>query len=122
MSFLAAPMVLTAKWLVERRPGVVFVVPLVSAEVRSYFEREAARHGGGVDFRLVDADSRTAISAADVVLLASGTASLETMLLKRPMVITYRMTTITCFDTRIPNRAARGLVHAGLLAASRVSC
>jgi len=95
MSFLAEPMVRTAKWLTANRPGVAFVVPLVSAEIRAYFEQVVVRHGRGADFHLVDADSRTAISAADVVLLASGTASLETMLLKRPMVITYRMTTIT---------------------------
>lgn len=95
VSFLAEPMVGTALWLAERRPGVAFVAPLVNAEVREYFERVLARHNAGPCFHLVDGDSRTAIAAADAVLLASGTASLETMLLKRPMVITYRMTTLT---------------------------
>ncbi|MDX1434466.1 MAG: lipid-A-disaccharide synthase [Gammaproteobacteria bacterium] len=95
VDFLADPMMGTAVWLAERRPGVEFVVPLVSDAVRARFEQARARYPGHPPMRLVAGNARAAMTAADVVLLASGTASLEAMLLKRPMVIVYRMMTLT---------------------------
>lgn len=71
-------------------PSVKFVVPLVNQGMRALFEREAARIGN-MDFLILDGRSHDAIAASDVVLVASGTATLETALLQRPMVITYRM-------------------------------
>lgn len=95
VEFLAEPMVGAAVWLAERRPGVEFVVPLVSDAIKARFVQAQARFPGHPPMHLIDGDARTAMSAADVVLLASGTASLEAMLLGRPMVITYRMMTLT---------------------------
>ncbi len=91
VSLLAAPMARAARWLVLQRPGVRFVVPLVNDRVRVRFEAALSACGDCPEMRLLAGGARTAMAAADVVLLASGTASLEALLLKRPMVITYRL-------------------------------
>jgi lipid-A-disaccharide synthase len=79
----------TARWLSARRPGLAFLVPFANPSARACFESSSGRID---DLRIhrFDANARLVMGAADVVLLASGTASLEAMLLKRPMVITYR--------------------------------
>jgi len=71
-------------------PGIRFVAPLVSRETRALFETAMTR-AGSPQILLLDGHSHDAIAAADVALVASGTATLETALLERPMVITYRM-------------------------------
>ncbi len=95
VSLLAAPMVGAARWLARRRPGIRFVVPLVNDRVRVRFEAALSACGDCPEMRLLAGDARTAMAAADVVLLASGTASLEALLLKRPMVITYRLSRLS---------------------------
>jgi lipid-A-disaccharide synthase len=71
-------------------PRAKFVVPLASRETRVIFE-QALTQSPAIDALLLDGCSQEAIAAADVALVASGTATLETALLERPMVITYRM-------------------------------
>lgn len=80
----------SARGVAAAMPAVTFVVPLVNREIRVLFEKAVAQ-AGGMEFLLLDGHSHDAIVAADVVLVASGTATLETALLQRPMVITYRM-------------------------------
>ncbi|MCC6303128.1 MAG: lipid-A-disaccharide synthase [Gammaproteobacteria bacterium] len=87
---LADLFVQTAHWCLERRPGLRFVAPFASAATRARFEAALARHPG-LSCALFDGRSREVMAAADAVLLASGTASLEAMLLKRPMVVAYRL-------------------------------
>ena len=91
VSLLAEPMVGAARWLSGHRPGVRFVVPLVNEQVRERFEAALSAQGGCAGMQLLEGDARNAMAAADAVLLASGTATLEALLLKRPMVITYRL-------------------------------
>ena len=91
VSLLAEPMVGAARWLSGHRPGVRFVVPLVNEQVREGFESALFANGGCAGMQLLAGKARTAMAAADAVLLASGTATLEALLLKRPMVITYRL-------------------------------
>jgi lipid-A-disaccharide synthase len=79
----------TARCIRAAVPSARFVVPLVNQEIRILFEREMAI--GEMNFLMLDGRSHDAIAASDVVLVASGTATLETALLQRPMVITYRM-------------------------------
>ncbi len=98
--FLADPLAQAAAWLSQRRPGVCFVAPLVDAATRSLFQAAVRRHAGDLNVRLVDGRARDAMAAADVVLAASGTATLEALLLKRPMVITYRTLPLTWFIGR----------------------
>jgi lipid-A-disaccharide synthase len=95
VSRLAESLVGAARWLRARRPGITFVAAMASAAIRGRFEDALAEHGAGIECLVVDGEARTTMGASDVVLLASGTASLETMLVKRPMVITYRMAGLT---------------------------
>ena len=88
-----------ARWLEARRPGVRFVAPMASAAVRRIFERQMQVLGWhGVE--LLDGDSQRALAAADVALVASGTATLETLLSKRPMVVAYRFGRLTALAIR----------------------
>jgi lipid-A-disaccharide synthase len=84
-----------AQLLRSRDPRRVLLLPTAS---HARYEQCAALlrdHPGGSAVQLVQGQSRTAMIAADVVLLASGTASLEAMLLERPMVIAYRLAALT---------------------------
>ncbi len=91
LDYLAGPMVGTARWLTEHRPGIAFIAPMINTDMRARFQRVLEQHGQGLDIRLIDGQSREAMTAADGVLLASGTATLEAMLLNRPMVVAYRL-------------------------------
>ncbi len=84
-------------WLAARRPGLQFVAPMVDARTRSRFEQALARHAPGVRVLVIDGRARTALTAASVALVASGTATLETLLCKRPMVVAYRLGWLTAF-------------------------
>jgi lipid-A-disaccharide synthase len=82
----------TAKRLHESDPALRFIVPLVTRETRSLFEQAIYRaEAHELPIRILFGHSQEAMTAADVVLVASGTATLEAALLKRPMVIAYRL-------------------------------
>lgn len=73
-------------------PGVRLLVPLVNRQTRELFEAALyRRESGELEITLLFGHAHEAMAAADVVLVASGTATLEAALLQRPMVITYRM-------------------------------
>lgn len=87
----------TVAWLGERRPHLRFVAALASESVRATFS-DALRSAGVLDHvTLVDGQSQRVMAASDVVLLASGTATLEATLVKRPMVVAYRLSLLTSF-------------------------
>ncbi|MBI5461169.1 MAG: lipid-A-disaccharide synthase [Gammaproteobacteria bacterium] len=92
---LADIFIATVHECVHRRPGVHFVVPLANKIARDIFVHALGRHVGDLPVHLVDGKARQAMAASDVVLLASGTATLEALLLKRPMVVAYRLATLT---------------------------
>ncbi|MDB5906496.1 MAG: lpxB [Massilia sp.] len=92
LKYLAAPFVGAVKLLAARDPGLRFVVPMAGERQRAYFNELVARAGlDQVEITLVDGQSHTAIGAADAVLVASGTATLEVALFKKPMVIAYKV-------------------------------
>lgn len=95
VKYLAQPMLDTARWLLQRRAGLRFLLPTVGGNVRRHCEAVLSNSAERLPVSLVDGQSRTVMEAADVVLLASGTATLEATLLKRPMVVTYRMHPLT---------------------------
>ncbi|GEC94176.1 lipid-A-disaccharide synthase [Zoogloea ramigera] len=89
---LADTYIATAAQLHERHPGARFLVPLATRETRLLFEEALRRHAHlDLPIRILFGHAVEAMIAADVVLVASGTASLEAALLKRPMVITYKI-------------------------------
>ena len=92
---LAARLIDAAHWLAARRSRLSFVVPLINDSTHVRFARALDESPGPGVFKLVRGDARTAMAAADVVLLASGTATLEALLIGRPMVITYRTHPLT---------------------------
>lgn len=86
----------TAKAILAQLPAARFLVPLATRPTRSQFEQALYDHGGqDLPLTVLFGHSQLAMTAADVVLVASGTASLEAALLRRPMVITYRVPKIT---------------------------
>lgn len=93
LEMMAETFVETAKIIRERfLPTAIFVVPLTTRETRLQFEMAIyQKQGGEVPFRLLFGHAQDALGAADVSLVASGTATLEAALLKRPMVITYKI-------------------------------
>jgi len=80
------------KLLAQRDPALRFVVPMVGERQRAYFTELVAAAGmQDLPLQLIDGQSHVAMAAADAVLVASGTASLEVALFKKPMVIAYKM-------------------------------
>ncbi|QJR14159.1 lipid-A-disaccharide synthase [Usitatibacter palustris] len=86
----------TASKLAETRPDVRFFVPLATRETRDYFETRLHIKGAQeLPLTILFGHARLALTAADVALVASGTATLEAALAGCPMVITYRMPKLT---------------------------
>lgn len=80
----------------EQVPGLQVVIPAANAACRHAIAALLADARVPIpDCRLIDGDARSAMTASDVVLLASGTATLEAMLAKRPMVVGYRIAAVT---------------------------
>ena len=94
VSRLAAPFMKTAAWLESRVPDLTTVVAIASDSVAELFHEATF----GLDVsraKLIPQRAREIMAAADVVLTASGTASLEALLTKRPMVVAYKMVPLT---------------------------
>jgi lipid-A-disaccharide synthase len=93
---LAKTYIETAKLILQKLPEAQFLVPLASRETRTIFENELwkleAQH---LPITLLFGHAHDAMIAADGVLVASGTATLEAALLKCPMVITYKMSALS---------------------------
>jgi lipid-A-disaccharide synthase len=92
---LAGDFARTAQWLAAQRPQLEFVAPMANALVADVFAAALERLAPLVKVRLLDGHAQAALIAADVVLVASGTASLEAALCKRPMVVVYRLGAMT---------------------------
>lgn len=84
----------TARWLQNNYPDVKFVVPAANAQRRQQIEAQLAEQGD-LPLTLIDGQSHEAMAAADAVLMASGTTTLEAMLLKRPMVVAYKLAALS---------------------------
>ncbi len=97
VELLSAPFLQTALRLKEKFPDLKFLVPLINQKRRQQFEQFKARLAPDLDMILLDGNARQAMIAAEVTLLASGTAALECMLCKSPMVVGYRMKPLTYF-------------------------
>ena len=89
---MADTFIATAKLLAQGVEQVLFLVPLVSRETREIFEAaQYCADAGELPLKILFGHAREALAAADVALVASGTATLEAALLGKPMVITYKM-------------------------------
>ncbi|SPX64709.1 Lipid-A-disaccharide synthase [Leclercia adecarboxylata] len=95
VEMLSADFLKTAQILRQTYPDLEVVVPLVNAKRREQFERIKAEVAPDLHVHLLDGKGREAMVASDAALLASGTAALECMLAKCPMVVGYRMKPFT---------------------------
>jgi lipid-A-disaccharide synthase len=106
-----------AALILRQHPDAQFVLPAAS-EAAARQVRQASQ-GLALPLRILAGQSHTALAACDVALVASGTATLEAALFKKPMVITYRVPALTAYLMRkralqpwigLPNVLARDFV------------
>jgi lipid-A-disaccharide synthase len=97
---LGADFVRAATWVAERRPQIQFVAPMASPRIRHAFEKKIAEVPNAPRITVLDGQAQRVLAACDAVLVASGTATLETLLSRRPMVVAYRFSAITAFVVR----------------------
>jgi len=95
VEMLSADFLRAAQLLRQRYPRLEIVVPLVNAKRREQFEQIKAEVAPELPMHLLDGKGRQAMIASDAAILASGTAALECMLAKCPMVVGYRMKPFT---------------------------
>jgi len=112
----------TADRLLAQRPNLRFVLPCASPQRRAQIEQ--LLQGRNLPLTLLDGRSHVALAACDAVLIASGTATLEALLYKRPMVVAYRLAPLTYWILKrmvkspyvsLPNLLARRLLVPELL-------
>jgi len=92
---LAEDFLRAANWCLERRSDTRFVVPLANNACRAIFKTALAAVNSRLPVTLLHGQGLEAMAAANAVMLASGTATLECTLLKRPMVVAYRLSPLT---------------------------
>ncbi|MBT3736918.1 MAG: lipid-A-disaccharide synthase, partial [Gammaproteobacteria bacterium] len=93
---LSAPGFLMAAQIIsEQKPGSCFIIPAANQKRHAQMARLIKQHAPQLHIKLVMGESQTAMLAADAVLVNSGTATLEAMLLRRPMVMSYRLGSLT---------------------------
>jgi lipid-A-disaccharide synthase len=96
IDFMAPLCIETARLLLETFPDAQFVVPLATRATRDRFEQILTRHKAWeLPLRKLFGHAQMAVIASDVVLVASGTATLEVALAKRSMVISYKLSNLT---------------------------
>lgn len=96
LHYMASLFIQAARIMHRHLPEAQFLVPMISRETRELFESAIYRERAqDLPLKLLFGHSRSAIAASDAVLVASGTATLEVGLCRKPMVITYRMSPTT---------------------------
>ncbi len=97
---LARPFLEAAALLEQRHPDLQVVVPMANSATHSEFAHALAQHPGKLRVQLLVGQANRALAAADVALVASGTATLEALLCRCPMVVAYRVNAATAFLLR----------------------
>jgi lipid-A-disaccharide synthase len=100
VKYLGPAFMQAAVWLRQRLPDLQFAIPAASPAIRNAMQTETDAAGLGSAVTIVDGRAREVMAAADSVLLASGTATLETMLVRRPMVVAYKVFWLTAWLLR----------------------
>ena len=100
VKYLGPAFTAAMQWLLQHQPDQHFVIPAARPAIRASMQAMVAAAGIEAAVTIVDGRARDAMRAADVVLLASGTATLETMLVGRPMVVSYKVSGLTAWLLR----------------------
>ena len=85
----------TARWLLARRPDLAFVIPAATPRLHRLIEEQLHDSLPALPVTVVAGQARVALGAADAALVASGTATLEAMLMQCPTVVSYRIAPLT---------------------------
>lgn len=85
----------TAKEIALRFPAIKFIIPVIHERHKQYIEKILTKFASNLAVKFIVQDSATAIQASDLVLVTSGTATLEVMLYKKPMIVAYKTNFIT---------------------------
>jgi lipid-A-disaccharide synthase len=91
---LSAPMLDAAAILAKQNPHTRFLMPAATSSARRHFESELLRYPD-LNCHVFSSRAKDVMAAADIVICASGTATLEVMLVNRPMVVCYRLAAMT---------------------------
>jgi lipid-A-disaccharide synthase len=97
---LGADFLRAAEWLAARQPDLAFIAPMATARAREAFASKQAEVPGAPKVLLLQGRAQQALAACDAAIVASGTATLETLLSRRPMVVAYRLSAFTAFLLR----------------------
>lgn len=91
MKFLLEPFLNSAQVLAKKYPELSFVIPCANEKRKAQLKKYIQQNNVELDLKIIDGQSRQVMQAANYVLLASGTATLEAMLLKKPMLVAYKV-------------------------------
>jgi lipid-A-disaccharide synthase len=97
---LGADFLQAAAWLAGRRPEIAFIAPMATARTLEAFHSKLAEVPAAPKILLLEGRAQQALAACDAAIVASGTATLETLLSRRPMVVAYRFGALTAFLMR----------------------
>jgi lipid-A-disaccharide synthase len=100
VAYLGPAFVDAAVWLLHQRPQLRFIVPAATPAIQAAMHNLIDKAGMQAQITVVEGHARDAMAAADSVLLASGTATLETMLVQRSMVVAYKVFWLTAWLLR----------------------
>lgn len=95
LKYLAEPFLETARWLSERVDNIRFVIPAANEARHDDLHNLITTKYSDLNIQLVIKHSREVMAIADAILIASGTATLEATILKKPMVVAYKMASLT---------------------------
>lgn len=95
INYMGPVFIETVKWCLQRRPELEFIIPAANSARKIQLLQLLSKEAQDLPIRIVEGQAQKVMAACDVVLLASGTATLEAMLLKKPMVVAYKWGVIT---------------------------
>ena len=95
LKYLAEPFLQAAELLQKKYPDILFLLPAANVKRQEVLQKLLDEKFVGLNVRLLLNQSRESMAAADAILIASGTATLEATLLKKPMVVAYKMASLT---------------------------
>lgn len=91
LKYLTDDFLNTVKLVHQFYPQIKFIAPMANQKRHEQFSKSLAQHSDLPPIQVIDGQSREAMAASDLLLMASGTATLEAMLIKRPMVVAYKV-------------------------------
>jgi lipid-A-disaccharide synthase len=97
IKYLGPVLLRAAQLCLAQKNDLIFISPMINAERKKQFELFWKTISPNLPLTIFEGQSRTVMAAADVIALASGTATLEAMLLKKPMVVAYKGSAFSYF-------------------------